>query len=253
MPAFFHLDRYLERINFQGQPTVDLDCLGALHRHHVMSIPFEATDIHFGQRISLEPGHIYDKVINRRRGGFCYELNYLFHTLLRRIGFKSSIIAAVVNNDGHYGAPFDHMSIVVELDGPWLLDVGFGDLSFKPIRIQPGNIQSGRDNDFLLEETGPDAFMLLAAKPGSKDFTPKYRFDLRPRSLEDFAEECRLKQNAPESYFVRNFVCTLPTEDGRKTIWNGTFKVRRGTETTEQSIEGDAELRELLAQHFGLE
>ena len=231
---------------------MSLPCLQALHRHHVMAVPFEATDIHFGQRIRLEPEHIYEKVVIRRRGGFCYELNHLFSTLLQQLGFAVTIVSAEVNNEGVYGPPFDHMSIIVDLDGLWLADVGFGDLFFEPIRLQVGVVQQDRDNNLLLEEPKPGFFHLQAARRGTKDFVPKYRFALTPWHITDFVDQCRCKQESEESFFVQNFICTLPTELGRKTVRNGVFTVRRGAEVTELDIKGDAELREILATHFGL-
>lgn len=244
--------RYLERINYHDELSVSLDCLRALHRHHVMAVPFEATDIHFGHEIKLDLDHIYDKVIKRQRGGFCYELNYLFSTLLRQLGFSTIIISAEVNNEGIYGPPFDHLSVVVDLDGPWLLDVGFGDLFMEPIQIRTDLIQPDRDNDYLLQATGPETFRLLASRHGEHDFTPKYRFKLTPRKIEDFAEQCRFKQTSPASHFVQNFICTLPTEEGRKTVKNGVFKVRQGGGVEERVINDEAELKEVLAEHFGL-
>lgn len=249
----FALDaqRYLSRINYTGKLSVDLDCLSALHRCHVMSVPFEATAIHFGQPIKLELDHIFDKVVLRRRGGFCYELNYLFSCLLRQIGFSTTIVSGEVYNEGSYGPPFDHLAIIVDLDGLWLLDVGFGSLFFEPIRIRPGVVQPDRDNDYMLKKTGPGAFCLLAASKGTKDFSPKYRFELQPRLIENFAAQCQYKQEAPTSHFVQNLICTLPTEKGRKTVKNNVLKVRHEGKITEQIIMNEADLLAILSEHFG--
>lgn len=243
---------YLARIHYHDELSLNLDCLQALHRHHVMAVPFEATDIHFGREIKLDLGHVFDKVIGRQRGGFCYELNYLFATLLRQVGFRTKLISAEVNNEGTYEAPFDHLAIVVDLDGRWLLDVGFGDLFIEPIQIRPGLIQADRDNDYLLEETGPEAFCLLASRRAEDDFTPKYRFKLTPRRIEDFAAQCHYKQTSPASHFVKNFICTLPTQEGRKTVKNGVFTIRRGGEKEKRVLRDEAELRAVLGEHFGL-
>lgn len=245
------VNQYLDRIGYDGEVSVSVECLKNLHRHHVISVPFEATDIHFGQRIKLDLEHIYDKVVIRRRGGFCYELNYLFRTLLQQLGFTTKIISAQVYNERSYGPAFDHLSIVVDLNGLWLLDVGFGDLFLAPIEIRPGLIQADRDSDFLLDELGAETFSLLAARSGEDEFVPKYRFSLRARCIEDFAEQCRFKQESPTSHFVQNIICTLPTKEGRKTIKNNVFRIRREGTLTEQTISSDAELRSILVDHFG--
>lgn len=253
MATHFNVDGYLARIGYAGVPAVTEACLRDLHRHAVMAIPFEATDIHFGKTISMELEAIYEKVVRRKRGGFCYELNYLFHELLQAVGFRSTMISASVYNEGVYGPPFDHLCLAIELNGLWLTDVGFGDLFFEPLPIRAGERFVDRDHDYQLQLVDPLTYDLLAAAPGAADFEPKYRFDLLPRQLADFSEQCRVTQTDPESHFVRNFICTLPTPEGRKTIRNGLLKIRRGNVKTEHQIKDETELLWVMAEHFGLE
>ncbi len=253
MPASFDPDHYLARIGYCGGTAVDAACLQDLHRHAVMAIPFEATDIHFGKTISMEPEAIFDKVVRRRRGGFCYELNYLFHQLLQSLGFRSTLISASVYNEGTYGPPFDHLCLAVELEELWLVDVGFGDLFFEPLPIRTDELFSDRDHDFLLKQVDPNTYDLLAAPSGTDGFAQKYRFDLQPHRIEEYAEQCRITQTDPDSHFVRNFICTLPTPDGRKSLRNGLLKIRQGDVKTERQLEDEVELLAVLAEHFGLE
>src|SRR5437016_7551475 len=87
---------YLERIGYRGRIRPNLDVLRGLHRKHLLSIPFENLDIHLGRPIILSKNAFYDKIITLRRGGFCYELNGLFATLLDEMGFKVSMLSARV-------------------------------------------------------------------------------------------------------------------------------------------------------------
>ena len=85
-------EKYLERIKYFGTLRADAECLTGLHQNHLFSIPFENLDIYTGKGISLDLEDIYQKIVLNRRGGFCYELNYLFHWLLNELGFNSRMI-----------------------------------------------------------------------------------------------------------------------------------------------------------------
>ena len=91
-----NVQKYLERISYQGEIQTNLNTLAALHRHHILSIPFENLDIHYGRKIILDLNRIEQKVITHHRGGFCYELNGLFGALLRELGFDVKLLSARV-------------------------------------------------------------------------------------------------------------------------------------------------------------
>src|SRR2546428_2058661 len=119
---------YLERIGYGGRTRPSPDVLRRLHLKHLLSIPFENLDIHIGRPIILSEKAFYDKIIKHHRGGFCYELNGLFATLLDELGFKVSMLSArVAQNGGGLSPDFDHMTLLVQLEHPWLVHVGFGD------------------------------------------------------------------------------------------------------------------------------
>ena len=96
-------------------------------KNHLLNIPFENLDIHYGKTIILDPLRLQQKNPAYSKGGdFCYELNGLFYHLLWQLGFDVQMISARVNDgQGNYGPPFDHMALVVRLEEPWLIDVGF--------------------------------------------------------------------------------------------------------------------------------
>ena len=85
-----------------------------MHRAHLLAVPFENLDIHLGRPISLDQDALFGKIVTRRRGGFCYELNGLFALLLRELGFEVTLLSAgVARADGGFGPEFDHLTLLV--------------------------------------------------------------------------------------------------------------------------------------------
>ena len=207
---------YLERIGYR--PTLDLspETLRALHLAHLYTVPFENLDIHLGRRLSLEWAALFDKIVTRRRGGFCFELNGLFGALLRELGFQVTMLSAdVARQTGGFSAPFDHLALRVDLAEPWLVDVGFGNGFRLPLRLDDDAGQSQGDSTYRITRDGNHRILLR--RDGGGDWTPQYRFTLQPRALTDFAERCLFHQTSPESHFTQGRICTLATPDGRVT------------------------------------
>ncbi|MEO6393687.1 MAG: arylamine N-acetyltransferase, partial [Pyrinomonadaceae bacterium] len=122
------LDRYLTRIGYAGSTEVSPQTLRDLQLAHLYSVPFENLDISAGRYIRLDLDRLFEKIVNERRGGFCYELNGLFSAMLRSLGFSVDRLAAgVANKSGGFGPKFDHLTLLVHLPEPYLADVGFGD------------------------------------------------------------------------------------------------------------------------------
>src|SRR5262252_2687940 len=135
------LAAYLRRIGAPRPGRADAAALRALHRAHQMTVPFENLSIHLSEPISLDPGALLDKIVTRRRGGFCYELNGAFALLLEALGARVRRVAARVYGQDGPGPPFDHLALIVDLpdgSGPWLADVGFGSHSTYPLRLASG-------------------------------------------------------------------------------------------------------------------
>ena len=134
-----NVSAYLDRIAYTGPISPTLDVLRNLHRHHMLSVPFENLDIAQSRKIVCEENAFIQKIVERRRGGFCYELNGAFASLLRAIGFKVTLLSArVPRDDGGQSPEFDHLALRVDLEEPWLADVGFGDSFPEPLQLQPG-------------------------------------------------------------------------------------------------------------------
>src|SRR5258708_24874467 len=134
------IDAYLRRIRYAGETEPSQNTLRSLHRSHMFAVPFENLDISLGRKIICEENRFLHKIVDERRGGFCYEMNGAFAALLRELGFQVTLLSARVSEgDGRNGPEFDHMALRVELDEEdWLADVGFGDSFVEPLRLEPG-------------------------------------------------------------------------------------------------------------------
>src|SRR5690606_31142265 len=119
------------------------ETLRALHRAHMLAVPFENLDIYGGRRkLHLDEAAFLHKVVYERRGGYCYELNGAFGSLLRSLGFEVDYLSGHVVSNGEEGPEFDHMLLLVHLGEPYVADVGFGESSRTPLRLADGLEQS---------------------------------------------------------------------------------------------------------------
>src|SRR6266571_6563333 len=151
------LAAYLDRIDTERPAKADTAALRTLHRAHLLAVPFENLSIHLREPISLADGELIDKIVTRRRGGFCYELNGAFALLLGALGFDVGLLSARVFGDGWLGPPFDHLALLVRTtgrDGLWLADVGFGSHSDFPLRLGERGQQDDPGGSFRLAEAG---------------------------------------------------------------------------------------------------
>ncbi len=244
-------NKYLRRIKYETQINIDSETFIQLHKHHSLNVPFENLDVHYNRFFDLELENIYKKIVVDFRGGFCYELNTIFNELLNNLGFKSRIIAArIFDEHDNLGPEFDHMSIYIETNKKYLADVGFGDLFIEPLEIREG-IQSDGRNLFKIERYN-DQNLLLSMCSDQMNFHKKYIFNLSKVQISEFHEICSDKQTNPLSYFVKNIVCTKPTDSGRLTLFNNKLIEKRGIERIEKLVNNDAELKTALETLFGI-
>lgn len=135
---------YLDRIGAMAPARCDLVALARLMRAHLAVIPFENVDVQLDLIPSADVAAVFDKIVRRQRGGWCYELNTLFGALLADLGFEVSRIAADVRRGGdkpvHRG---NHLCLAVHLDRPYLVDVGFGGSLSSPLPLEVGTVRDG--------------------------------------------------------------------------------------------------------------
>ena len=239
------VDAYLDRIGAKRPATVDGPALTELHERHLAAVPFENLDIHLGVPIELDEDRLVAKVIGGR-GGFCYELNGAFAALLRALGAEVTLLSAGVYGPSGLGPPFDHMALRVDLDEPWLADVGFGRHSIHPLRLSERGDQADPGGTFRLVDAGGGDLDVL------RDGTPEYRVEARPRRLADYAPTCWWQQTWPSSHFRSGPVASLQTADGQVTVAGRVLIRTVGTERTETPLGSDAEVLAAYREHLGI-
>jgi N-hydroxyarylamine O-acetyltransferase len=225
--------------------------LAELHKQHLRHVPFENLDISAGKKIYLDLDKIEDKIVNKQRGGFCYELNGLFGALLKEFGFDVKMVSARVWGKERIGQEFDHMALVVKLDTAWLADVGFGDNFLEPIRLEPGVTQHDPAGTFRIERHD-STNLRLDSYSESSGYSPNYLFTMQERKLDEFAEMCEYHQTSPESSFTQQRVCTVVTESGRITLRDKNFIETIYGRKTVYHVTDEKEYNQILRKQFGV-
>ncbi len=247
-----NVEAYLKRINYTGPTDVTPETLRALQVAHLKTVPFENLSIHAGESIVLEEEALYQKIVEQRRGGFCYECNGAFAGLLRALGFEVEMLAAgVARRDGGFGPIFDHMVLAVTLAERWLVDVGFGDSFIEPLLLDSREEQVQGTRAFRIDDD--DKYLILLRRNEGEDWEPQYRFTLQSFGFADYDEMCRFQQTSPESHFTQNLICSRITDDGRITLSGMRLVKTSGPERTRQEqMLTRAEYDRILRDEFGI-
>ena len=240
------VDAYLARIGASRPPDPTPEALRELHERHLTTVPFENLSVHLPEPIELTEDALFDKIVRRRRGGFCYELNGAFAALLRELGFEVTLLSARVWDGEHFGAPFDHLALQVDLDEPWLADVGFGRFARYPLRINGCEPQPDPEGEFLVLDA-PDGDMDVM-----HEGKPAYRLERRPRELADFVPTCWWQATSPGSHFTQGPMCTLPRAEGRITLAGDRLIETVDGKRVERVLVGE-ELRDAYRAYFGID
>ena len=241
------VDSYLERIAYDGPREPGEETLVALHRAQLLAVLFENLDIHLGVENVLDPEHVFDKVVTRRRGGWCYELNGSFARLLEALGFAVTRYSASVVMSDPPSPDFAHLTLRVDLDGPWLADVGFGASFTRPLRLDDDGNQKRDGNTYRLALL-PDGRMML-----HENDSPQYAFALEPRRMDEFAEMCVLQQTTPGSHFLAAPICSRATADGRVSLSGMRLITTTADGRSERELESEDERAAVLRDLFGVD
>ncbi|HVE56846.1 MAG TPA: arylamine N-acetyltransferase [Pyrinomonadaceae bacterium] len=244
-------EKYLRRIGIESSDiTANAESLRFLQKQHLLNVPFENLDIHWKRPILLDTAKFYQKIVEEKRGGFCYELNGLFCQFLNELGFPSKMVSArVADGKGGFSAEYDHMAILTRIDGTdFLVDVGFGDFTAEPLNFVSDIEQKDENGTFLIRKH-TDEYFEVAKKDGD-GWKSEYIFKAKPRDLAEFTEMCNFHQTSPESHFTRGKVCSLMLENGRKTLTDKKFIETRNGAKSETEVNSKVEFNALLAREF---
>jgi N-hydroxyarylamine O-acetyltransferase len=249
------LAAYLARIGYDGPVRPDLETLRAVHRAHSLAIPYENLDVQLGRPVTTDPAAAFDKIVDRGRGGWCYEMNGLLGWALGEIGFDITRMAGgvmrVARGEEMVG---NHLILKVDLEtGPWLADVGFGDGPIEPYPIAPGPFRNGLF-DFRLEtlpaEESSGWWRLHNHVAGG---APSFDFQLAPADEALLSRQCHWLQTSPESMFVQNATVQRQTREGLLILRGRVLRTIKVDEILDRTLDNADVYMALLKDGFGLD
>jgi len=246
-----NVNRYLDRIGMRRPTSPDLESLRALHRAHLFAIPYENLDVQLGNKVTIDIPAIYEKIVMRKRGGWCYEMNGIFGWASKELGFNvTRATGAVMRELVGEAVVGNHLVLRIETeDGLYLGDVGFGDGPLEPIRIAPGKF-SANGFAFDLERVDGNWWRLHNhPRGGAKSFD----FNLAPADEPRFAAMCDWLQTAPQSVFVQNAVCQRHTPKGLTILRGRTLRHIAGDDVSERLLDSADDYMTVLRNEFALD
>jgi N-hydroxyarylamine O-acetyltransferase len=245
---------YLPRIGFTSTPHLDFDTLHDLQRQHLLTVPYENIDITRNIQISLEIDDIFDKVVTRRRGGYCFELNALFAWLLRGLGFSvTDYFARFLLNEPVVPMRRHHVLGVSFANGneKYLCDVGVGlVIPRMPIKIYPGSTSSQNGEIYKLEKDNFLGYILYDLKATS--WRQLYSFTEEVQISADYAVVSYYCEKHPASIFNKTDMVHIFTENGRKSVDNRELRIFTPSGVDVYTPSSEEEYKETLKSHFGI-
>lgn len=254
MADSFDLDAYLRRIGYDGDRAPTLRTLREIHLAHAQHIPFENLDPLLRRPMQLDAAWLQHKLVHERRGGWCFEQNWLLRHALHALGFRTTGLAARVMWNMPEGTitPRGHKLMLVHLDeDAYVADVGFGGLTMTaPLRLEPDVEQPTPHEPFRLVRS--DEFHVMQARIGDA-WKPLYRFTLEEQQLPDYEVSSWFLCSHPRSHFLSGLIVARPAPEGRYALHNATLTTYHRDGRIERHTIGDAaELREVLDRTFGI-
>ncbi len=234
-----------------GAATVEL--LAALQLAHLVNVPFENLHVFHHRGVRTDVEWSYTKIVEQRRGGWCFEVNGCFGALLRAVGFAVDYISCRVwNGPDGWGPPFDHLGLVVRIDGEqWFADVGFGDNCLVPLPIHDG-LHSATPRQAQLEVAG-GAFELTELMP-DEGWLKQLHGDLQPVQLPEFTPRSEYLKNALDlGWSTKPFATrALDGFGSRVTMRRDVLRHRTGCGAFVDTPVAEGEWSNLLVEHFAL-
>ena len=247
------VEKYFERIGLSTEPALSAEFLAALQLAHVTTVPYENLDILRADPIDLDVDAVYRKVVERHRGGYCFELNALMAALLRELGFTvQDYLGRYLK--GESGIPLRrHRIIGVVFEGvECIVDVGLGQSGPRiPLVLAEGLIQEQFGESYCFERDPELGWVLLQWR--DSEWQRLYSFTTEHQYEVDFIEPSFYCERHPDSPFNKKEIVAIKTIDGRKTVDGRTFKVFSGENllSIEENMSYER-LTEVLSQEFGI-
>jgi len=247
----FVFQSYLNRIGYQGDTQADIATVTDMMRCQLCTVPFENIDVQAGKVVSLVPEEIVEKIINRNRGGYCYEVNAIFAMALQSIGIPYQFVAArpMLSPDE---SPKTHMALVIRVNNEeWLCDLGFGCYGIRePMKLSLVDIEVKQHIDmFILSKTAEHEYLLKVLVNG--EWINLYVFDIYPQKWIDFIPANYFNSTHPDVIFVQKLFIVLHEPDGRKIFLGNSLKIIKNGIVEEQTLVQE-DYKFILLNEFGL-
>lgn len=245
--------KYLERIGLPDSVSPDLETLDRLIRAHQCSVPFENIDVHDADtEILLEIEALFDKVVIRRRGGYCFELNALFMSLLKSIGYECYPVGARVVFSLSGYMPIFHRAGVVMIDGErYFCDVGFGGPSpDRALRLDDRNPQTCLGQTFVFDKAPDGDYVIYKLSDDGRE--PLLKFDDRPLENVDFISPNEYLSRNKKSHFKMMRMINIKRDKGSAAINDNILRIHSGGQLEERILDTEEKLRAALRDEFGI-
>ena len=240
---------YFRRVGFAGIPRPDLATLLRLQRCHLQTIPYENFDVQLNKRLTLSVDDAFAKLVTAERGGWCYEMNGLFGGVLEAIGFRvMPMTGAVMRSVRGETAIGNHLVLRVELDQPYLADVGLADGPIEAIPMQEGTYRQGW-RTMRLERIDNDWWRFHNA---DNAMAPSFDFQHRPADWAVLQLKCDWQQTSADSRFVQNAICVRHRPDDIIALIGCVLKTISERGMTERVVVSAAEYEDVLRSLFGI-
>lgn len=247
------LDAYLARIGLGLMPETDANGLAAVQRAHRLAIPFENLDVRLGRGINLDPEHVFEKLVHRRRGGYCFEQNQLFLRALTAMGFDARPLLARVWLMADGVPPLTHTLNLIQIDGqPWIADAGFGGSYSPPMPLIDGAEATAPDGAHFRLRTDALHGWLLERRMDDQDWQPQYSFTLATVATIDLALSNHWTSTKPDTRFTTLSVVSLVLPSGFASLTDRHYTRRNGDQYVEADIESATAYRLRLNFVFGI-
>jgi N-hydroxyarylamine O-acetyltransferase len=248
------ITQYLSRIKIDAC-NADLAGLMKLQEQHTENIPFENLDIVVGREISLDYHRLFEKIIRKNRGGYCFESNILYAKLLKALGFSPQpVLGRVWLSNPKRIPPRNHLAYLVELDGKtYLTDVGFGGLITRiPLDI---NLSSPvHDKDGLMRVVQLNEREFMVQRQNEKGWANQYSFENIEISRRDIEISHYYMSTNPESHLYYHKCIGRNTKEGRIGLFNNKMSTRKGIKVVKKKrVEFGDEWLEIIKNDFSID
>ena len=246
------INAYLQRIGFTSTPKLDFDTLHTLQRKHLQAIPYENIDILRNVPISLDIDDIFEKIVVRGRGGYCFELNALFAWLLRGLGFTvADYFARFLFNESEIPMRRHHVLGVSFGSERYLCDVGVGlVIPRTPILLAEGTVSEQDGDCYKLMKEDFLGYVLYTLK--SDGWRQLYSFTEEEQIKADYMVTSFWCEHHPDSIFRAGNMVHIFTENGRKSIAGNELRIFSPAGVEVVDVATEDEYKKLLKLHFGI-